>query len=242
MSLGEGGQLPDPDEPVMVMPDGTPLPYGGTYMWPAPKIDTTGWPPHIALAMHVGDILLAAASLDATLTNLIAVLVNREQPNHRVAAGRFVNDKIKMLEALYPSSWRDTPALTSAIKRVTQDRNSLAHAFWDLDLEAFAGDRESKVPLILRREKSKEGTQVDLEALYRTRVDVGLLDTICGQIAVGWALGELDDDVSITEFVASYRDNPLLVGWPKWDRWFEDVSRLFPMVYRAPTKRRAQQS
>lgn len=211
-------------------------------MWPPQKADTTGWPARFALALHVGDILLAAASFDANLTKLIAVFVNRSEPNHDLAVGRFVNDKIKILEALYPSSWRDTDALTIAIKRVTQDRNSLAHAFWEPDFEALTGDKDSDVPLILRREKSKEGTQVDLEALYRTRVDVGLLDIICGEIALGWGMGELAEDLSITEYVASYRDNPLLVGWPKSDRWVEDVSRLFPTIYAASTKRRAQQS
>lgn len=217
-------------EPVMVMPDGTPLPPGGTYMWPPEKVDTSGWPARFALALYVGDILLAAASLDASLTNLIAVLVNKDNPNHDLAVGRFVNDKIKILESLYPPLWRDTSALTGAIKRVTQDRNSLAHAFWEPDLEGLSGDDESEIPLILRREKSKHGTQVDLDALYRTRVDIGLLTIICNEITTGWVLEELSSDLSITEYVASFRNNPLLVGWPKWDRWAEDVSRLFPMV------------
>lgn len=221
-------EQPAPNEPVMIMPDGTPLPLGGTYMAPPERVDTAGWPARFALALHIGDIVLAAASFDANLTDLIAVLVDRDKPNHNLAVGRFVNDKIKILEALYPASWRDTDALTRAIKRVTQDRNSLAHAFWEPDFESLKGDSESDIPLILRREKSKHGTQVDLDALYRTRVDIGLLSSICSHITMEHALGKLSTDLSITEYVTSFRKDPLIVGWPKWDRWVEDVSRLFP--------------
>lgn len=221
------------EEPI-VLPNGVEMPYGGTYLWRAERVDTSQWPARHALSLHVGEVLLAAADLDATLTTLIAVLVNRENPNRELAKGRFVNDKIRILETVYPSGWRDTDAFTRGLKRVTQDRNSLAHAFWEPDLEALKSVDEAGVEgeqqelkLRLHREKSKQSTPVDFEALHQTRVDIGLLNVVCHDITFQWALGKLDD-VSIPAYVRGLADDPLYVGWPKTPEWLEDVERVFP--------------
>ncbi|UPL13220.1 hypothetical protein [Microbacterium galbinum] len=209
------------------------LPPGGTYFGRPERVDTSEWPARHALSFHVGDVLLAAADLDANLTTLIAVLVNRDHPNRELAKGRFVSDKIQILESVYPQGWRDTNALTRSLKRVTQDRNSLAHAFWEPDLEALKEtdpsameDEPQELKLRLHREKSKKSTPVDFNALYQTRVDVGLLNMVCLDITNRWLFGELDD-VSIPEYVQSLGENPLYIGWPKSAEWAADVNRVF---------------
>lgn len=205
------------------------MPYGGTYLWRPERVDTSAWPGRYALALHVGEILLAAADLDANLTTLIAVLVSRDSPNRELAKGRFVNDKIRILEAVYPSHWRDTATFTKALQRVTQDRNSLAHAFWEPDLESLNSlDPNGEVPLVLQREKSKSGTPVDYEALYLTRVNIALLNVVCHDVTMQWAFGNLDGDFSIPEYVEGLAENPLYVGWPKTPEWAADVERVFP--------------
>ncbi|WP_133434120.1 hypothetical protein [Aeromicrobium phragmitis] len=218
------------DEPI-ILPNGISLPPGGTYLIRPERFDTSDWPPQRALALHIGEVLLAASELDAALTRLIGVLLNPEKPNLALARGRFVIDKIRMLETVYPDWWHDSARFTRALKRVTGDRNSLAHALWGPDLEALrtgGSEGPAKIPLLLHREKSTEGTPVDFAALHQIRVDIGLLSSICHDLVLHWASGQLEKIVSIVDYVQGWASDALYVGWPKSEEWQRDVKRVFP--------------
>ena len=207
-----------------------------TFDRPVPRSDgTLSRQDEVALA--VGRIVFDAAMLDAELTQLVAVLVNPRNPPRSLVYGRMTGDKLKMLAAVLPEEWEDAKELVHAIKRIIEDRNSVAHAALSLDTDVLAEYAElgnldwDKVPLVLMRERNVPPQRIDLDELFTTRVDLQLLRHVTFALWIHVIFAQSPDFEialpSLPTWVLRWGDSGAYRGWPQTTLWEADVSRAF---------------
>jgi hypothetical protein len=177
--------------------------------------------------------------LDAELTQLVAVLANPQNPPRSMVYGRMTGDKLRMLAAVLPEEWADAKELVSAIKRIIEDRNSVAHAALSLDTDALAAYAGSgildwdKVPLVLMRERNVPPRRIDLDELFTTRVDLQLLRHVTFALWLHVIFAQSPDFElalpSLPTWVLGWGDDGAHRGWAQTEHWDADVRRVFQL-------------
>lgn len=193
---------------------------------------------HERAALHVGLITIAAAQVDSWLTQLIGLIVNGDQPRPELVAGRQLNDKLRMMQALVPSYWEKGSEFVSAIKRVMDERNAVAHAVVEWDAEAFVEMAQgttpldlASLPLVFRRENRQGPVPVDEERLRATQLNLELLHSVSIELWSDVIHVNAGNDTRVTPdlptWVIGWGEDPDYAGWPNDASWVSDVRRLF---------------
>jgi len=194
------------------------------------------------LNLAVGIFLAGTSKLDEALELLLANIVYDESPRFQLAHGRMMSDKIRLVEALWPSGWADGPIFVNALNAVTRQRNRFAHWVpqpdWSTifaDPEAYAVDYPM-LHLNPRKPGFEAAIPFDFESTWNNHISQRLLANACLNLTLALRGGHSGPAASLEEYLLSWAEEDYsTLGeeqdfWPQDSRWSADVRRALHPV------------
>ncbi|MDR6142409.1 hypothetical protein QE375_001963 [Microbacterium foliorum] len=190
------------------------------------------------LNLAVGIFLAGTSKLDEALELLLANMVYDESPRFKLARGRMMADKIRLVDALWPSVWADGPVFVNALSAITRRRNRFAHWVPHPDWSTIFADPEASAvdyPMLHLNPRNpgfETAIPFDLDSTWNDHLSQRLLANLCLNLTLELGEGRTRAVDSLEGYLLAWAEEDYSgLGdegqefWPQDSRWSADVRR-----------------